>query len=104
MTGPVAAQSMNVGIREAFELAGIMADILKDGASPDRLDEYSRARRAEWRGLLGLDRTLAATDGTDSWVGNRVERILPCIPSSGKDLEEMAGQLGLAATISPGTP
>ena len=100
MTGPVAAQSMNVGIREAFELAEIMAGILKEGGSTDRLAEYGSSRRAEWRGLLGLEQTLEASGSTDPWVRSRVERILPCIPSSNGDMVELAGQLGLSAVTS----
>jgi len=66
MTGPVAAQSMNVGIREAFDLAETIADVLRNGASESTLEAYGKARIAEWRSLLGLDAPLAPGPHTDA--------------------------------------
>jgi len=99
MTGPVAAQSMNVGIREAFDLAETLAGILRDGAGEEGLARYGDARLAEWRALLGVEDSLTPGNGADAWVRSRIGRILPCLPASGRDLEELAGQLGLAARV-----
>ena len=90
---------MNVGIREAYELAGILADILRDGGSTDLLQDYGRRRLEEWRGLLGIENPLTAEEGAEPWIRSRIERLLPCIPSTGSDFRELAGQLGLNATL-----
>jgi 2-polyprenyl-6-methoxyphenol hydroxylase-like FAD-dependent oxidoreductase len=98
ITGPVGGQSMNVGMREGRDLAERMAACLRDGAPVESLEEYGSERVAEWRGLLGLDAALRPDNGTDPWIAERAERLLPCIPASGKALESLAGQLGLSFT------
>jgi 2-polyprenyl-6-methoxyphenol hydroxylase-like FAD-dependent oxidoreductase len=95
VTGPVGMQSMNVGLREADDLASIMAAILRDGEPIDQLEAYGRQRTAEWRHLLGLEGGLRAGEQTDPWIRERIDRILPCIPASQADLTEMARQVGL---------
>lgn len=95
MTGPVGVQSMNVGLREAYELAGIVADIIQEGGSTRQLEEYNRHRTAEWRFLLGMGEKLEPTEETDPWVRTRADRILPCIPASGDHLAALLNQLKL---------
>jgi NADPH-dependent dioxygenase len=95
LTGPVGAQSVNVGLREARELTGIIADILREGSSPERLDEYNRQRLAEWRALLGIEGGLSAGGDAHPWTAPYLSRLLPCIPASGASLSALAGQLGL---------
>lgn len=93
VTGPVGIQSMNVGLREAMELAEALAQAVKGGGVPDLL-AWSAARQAEWRSLLGLDEMLTATSKTPAWLASRKERLLQCLPASGADLALLAGQLG----------
>jgi len=95
MTGPVGVQSMNVGLREAADLAGIMEGILRGKEEPGRLEQYNRERVAEWRRLLGLEEGLKAEEDADPWVRKVAERLLPCIPASGSDLATLARQLRL---------
>lgn len=97
VTGPVGMQSMNVGLSEAHQLAGTIADILREGASPDRLEEYNSGRITEWNRLLGLKDAFRPDDSADPWVGQFSDQLLPCLPASGDELEELAGQLGLKA-------
>ena len=44
MTGPVGMQSMNVGLFEAHDLAGILARILRQRSTADELAAYERTR------------------------------------------------------------
>lgn len=106
LTGPAGVQSMNVGLREAQDLAENLARVLKGDAPASVLDTYDEERRAEWRYLLGIEGGLTPTGATDSWVAERSDSLLPCIPASGEDLASLAGQLGLdsssrLATESP---
>ena len=89
---------MNVGLREAADLAGIVTDILHDGDTPQRLEAYNRERLAEWRFLLGREGGLVPGEQAEPWVARNAGRLLPCLPASGRDLIELARRLGLEAT------
>jgi 2-polyprenyl-6-methoxyphenol hydroxylase-like FAD-dependent oxidoreductase len=95
ITGPVGAQSMNVGLREAHELARLVSAACKDGVSAAGLARYGDERRSEWRGLLGLEGTPQAAEGARPWPADRAARMLPCIPESGPMLRELLDQIGL---------
>ena len=95
ITGPAGMQSMNVGFREADELAGILAAVLRDGASAEKLHQYNQRRLDEWRFLLGTEGRLAPREGADPWIAQNAERLLPCIPAARDDLAALAGQVGL---------
>lgn len=101
MTGPVGMQSMNVGLREAYELAAGMAALLQGQDSPERLQEYDRRGMAEWRFLLGLEGGLEPQREADPWIGQHRARLLSCIPASGPDLAHLAQQLRLTASSVP---
>jgi 2-polyprenyl-6-methoxyphenol hydroxylase-like FAD-dependent oxidoreductase len=83
LTGPLGGQSMNVGLREADDLAGRLVRVLRPGAQVGLLDEYNTSRAAEWRVLFG----------TDAPYGSRRALLLPCLPASGADLEALLAQL-----------
>ncbi|NUQ66131.1 MAG: FAD-dependent monooxygenase, partial [Pirellulales bacterium] len=97
-TGPVGMQSMNVGFREAQELAAIFASILRGKESIGALESYGRGRREEWRYLLGLDGGLKPTGAGDPWVARQADRLTTCIPASRDAYARLAGQLGLEAS------
>jgi 3-(3-hydroxy-phenyl)propionate hydroxylase len=42
---PAGGMGLNGGIHDAFELAAALIDVLRHGASEDRLDAYDRRRR-----------------------------------------------------------
>jgi NADPH-dependent dioxygenase len=96
MTGPVGMHSMNVGLREAHELAHLVEDALSGGLSPDAWDAYNDRRIAEWRRLLGLDDGLKPTEGAEPWLCECREDLLSCLPVSGEDLATLTRQLGFA--------
>lgn len=95
LTGPVGIQSMNVGFREANDLAKIIGGILREGESPDHLENYNRDRIAEWRSLLGLEDGLTPMAGVDPWIQEHKDRLLACLPASGPELSRLAAQLKL---------
>ena len=94
-TNPVGMQSMNVGLSEGAELAGILADIIHEKGSSSLLEQYEAGYRDEWRQLLGMERSVVPTDAASSWIGVRGAGLLPCVPASGKDLAHLLGQIGL---------
>lgn len=96
LAGPVGGQSMNVGIREAVDLAGRMIEITRRSAPRSMLSEYETDRLAEWRALFGAAGDPKSQAGTDSWVEANRKRLLPCIPASGDALRDLLGQLKLA--------
>lgn len=98
VTGPVGVQSMNVGLREADELAILISRLQRGSAASDLALTYDRERRAEWRSLLGLEGCLKLAPGGEAWVGERASRLLTCVPASGRDLRVLLGQIGLEMT------
>lgn len=99
LASPVGAQSMNVGIREAYDLARRLGFILREDYPPDLLESYDAACRHEWRQLLGARGRPEPGPSTDPWVRKHAARILPCVPGSGDDLILLLRQLGLALPV-----
>jgi 2-polyprenyl-6-methoxyphenol hydroxylase-like FAD-dependent oxidoreductase len=99
LTGPVGVQSMNVGMREGVDLADRVARALGGGSVAGLLEAYGRERIVEWRRLLGLDALLVGRQGTDAWMAKHRARLLSCLPASGAELEQLAGQLGLGFEV-----
>jgi 2-polyprenyl-6-methoxyphenol hydroxylase-like FAD-dependent oxidoreductase len=95
LTGPVGVQSMNVGIREAFEVSNRLTAILREGGSPELLESYQAEQTQEWRRLLGLEGRLESSGRAVTWAGANAERLLPCLPGSGNHLLDLLAQLGL---------
>jgi len=98
LTGPVGMHSMNVGFREARDLADRIARHAAGGTGGELFAEYGAQRLAEWRFLLGAEGGLAPTADTDEWVARNADRILACIPASGESFELLARQIGLQVT------
>jgi len=93
--GPVGIQSMNIGMREAIDLASTMADLLKGTAPREPLNEYNAKQLAEWRLHLGSCGSLKTDGKTDPWVSGIADRLLPCLTASGDDLARLVAQLHL---------
>jgi 2-polyprenyl-6-methoxyphenol hydroxylase-like FAD-dependent oxidoreductase len=101
LTGPVGIQSANAGLTEAGELGSHLTRILRENASLSLLEDYSRSRLREWRRLLGIEGGLTASAKTDPWIARNTFRIAPCIPATGEDFVQLAGQLGLQPEAMP---
>ena len=94
-TGPVGAQSMNIGILEAESLVGRLCKELQGGTEQADLVGYNAERLKEWQSLLGMTQSLGPSSATPPWVAERYARLVPCIPGSGESLIRLGGQLGL---------
>ncbi len=95
LAAPMGVHSMNVGLREGYDLAEHLGDILQHGASPDQLEAYGEACEAEWRKLLGAGPGLVVGAEADAWVRQHAERLPACVPTSGADLSTLLSQAGL---------
>ncbi len=95
LTGPVGVQSMNVGMREARDLAGRISGVLSGAALPAEFETYDLERRAEWNRLHGRAGGLIPTNGPDLWIHSWAGAIMSSIPASGENLEILARQVGL---------
>ena len=85
--------SMNVGIREAFDLAEILASNETDTQRQRMLRQYNKTRLAEWKQLLDLGHTLDAADKTAQWLLGHRASLVGNIPASGETLTELLAQL-----------
>lgn len=95
VTGPIGIQSLNLGITEARDLAGRIAEVLK-GGDASILDRYHHERSEEWRKLLGLRGGLVAKPNADPWIKEMSARLISSLPATGQELERLAAQLNLA--------
>jgi len=95
ITGPVGAQSMNVGLREAHDLAERLSAILEKGGSPGALEEFEKERQSEWRKLLGVSPGVQPSTDAPAWARDHAAKILPCVPASGGDMDRLLEQIGL---------
>ncbi|MHB8971968.1 MAG: FAD-dependent oxidoreductase [Pirellulaceae bacterium] len=96
LTGPAGMQSMNIGLREATQLADILANMLRGRGSVGQLADYERERVSEWQFLLGQKGGLTSDAHTDPWIAQCSPRLLSCLPASGADLAALGRQIGLA--------
>jgi len=95
MTGPAGIQSMNIGFREGYDLAKCLRSSMNsDGPTAD-LENYGVRWKNEWKTMLGVQGQIKAGETASPWFTERLDRLLPCIPSSGDDLEVLLKQLGL---------
>ena len=86
---------MNIGLGEAHDLAERFSAIDKGGGSLEMLESYQNERRAEWEKLLGIEASLKISSDAPDWIGKHPGRVLPCIPASGEDLQQLLKQIGL---------
>lgn len=100
-TGPLGMQSMNIGLFEADEMAGILKGILREDAHIDSLEKFGEERRREWQRLLGITGGMELIGKASQWGGMSREKIVSCIPASGIHLETLIGQIGRSTWSEP---
>jgi len=94
-TCPLGAQSLNIGLREARELAECVVACL-DGQPLQHLERhYATQRRLEWRRLLGLDGAPMLGARTPHFATRHFRQLLGALPASGDELDDLLGQLGI---------
>jgi 2-octaprenyl-6-methoxyphenol hydroxylase len=82
---PVAGQGFNVGLRDAWELADIVADTPRDVLGErDMLDRYRRSRRVDRLAGIAFTHGLVSVFGNDlpfvSWPRGLALTLLGAIP------------------------
>jgi 2-polyprenyl-6-methoxyphenol hydroxylase-like FAD-dependent oxidoreductase len=104
VTGPAGMQSMNVGLREAAELADALAKVTQGRAPASLLEKYGEDRQNEWHCLLGIEGAPEVIGEPDPWIVRYRHRLLECLPASGQDLEHLARHIGLVPrkAVTPG--
>jgi len=90
---PAGMHSMNLGLREAADLAGKLKSILRDHAGLDSLQDYDRRHRAEWQRLLGLEAPAQPPDSLSPWARRHFSTLLGNLPASGDDLNRLLEKL-----------
>lgn len=96
-TGLLGGQSLNVGIFEATDLASRILQYLgRSGAVPLGA-RYAEQRRLEWQRLFGVHPSEPLASHAQDWVRLRISQLLPCLPASGDDLDDLLDQLGVAS-------
>ena len=93
LTGPVGVLSMNLGLVEGYELAGIIAD----GGKEPELQAFNHRWSATWRQVHGMAKGLPFASDSDPWLASHIERILPCLPGWGRELAAIASNLAVTA-------
>jgi 2-polyprenyl-6-methoxyphenol hydroxylase-like FAD-dependent oxidoreductase len=92
---PAGMQSMNAGLREAAELADLVARIRDGAVGLDALEAWAEQSRREWELLLGRSGGLRPTAEAPPFIAENAARLLGCLPATGSDLDALAGQIGL---------
>lgn len=95
VTGPVGAQSLNAGLREAHDLARYVADVQHGIVTGDVFAHFDRERQLEWRRLLGIGLELHPQPRASPALGSHLARVLPCLPVSAEDLAPALSRLEL---------
>jgi 2-polyprenyl-6-methoxyphenol hydroxylase-like FAD-dependent oxidoreductase len=96
---PAGARSMNLGLAEAWAMAGRIADVLRRGMPEGSVLQEAAARRDRWMRRAGSART-QTTPGVTPWVARNADRIVDCMPLSGTGLDAALLTLGLSLTAA----
>jgi 2-polyprenyl-6-methoxyphenol hydroxylase-like FAD-dependent oxidoreductase len=90
-TSPVGMHSMNVGLREARDLAHIIGDALSGAPALNVFAAYANKYKREWQRLLG---SWKAFNG-HGWAAPHRNRLVSCIAASGEELTTLLRQVGV---------
>jgi 2-polyprenyl-6-methoxyphenol hydroxylase-like FAD-dependent oxidoreductase len=94
-TSPLGAQSLNVGLREARELANGIAEAVATGDSQRLNTSYDVQRELEWRKLLSFGGKPSLSPSTPSWAKQHLPDLLAALPATGDELEACLATLGV---------
>jgi 2-polyprenyl-6-methoxyphenol hydroxylase-like FAD-dependent oxidoreductase len=94
--GPLVNASLNVGMREANDLAGRLTRILHDGAGDELMAAYGADRAREWRARFRVDSGPTVSGAASSWVAAHAGRLGAFLPATGVELRRLFQQVGLA--------
>lgn len=94
-TGPLAMQSMNLGLGEAADLAAILKRILRQGGAAELLQNYQHRHLDSWRKLLGLTGATKINGDAPAWAGSYIARMLAALPVSRNEMPRLLSTLGI---------
>lgn len=92
-TGPLGAQSLNVGVHEGEELASRLVDALGRPGGTTFGPHYSQQRRVEWQRLFGHPPSGLSAPRSAEWVGRHLSALVAALPASSDDLDDLLDQL-----------
>lgn len=95
VTGPLGGQSINVGMHEANDLATRIAHALSERRFDSVGVHYTQQRHIEWQRLFGVGPSKPDASLAPDWVKRHIDGLLPCLPASGDDLDDLLDQLGV---------
>ena len=95
VTSPFGGQSMNGGLSEVADWVEHMAGCIFDGKPLATLTQLGAVREREWHKLLGFNVSFDAPDNAPSWIREYARRIVPALPASGHDLQQLLRQLSI---------
>ncbi|MCP4897656.1 MAG: FAD-dependent monooxygenase [bacterium] len=90
---PLGMHSMNLGLIEAVQLAGAIAESLQAGEPREALGRYERKRLNEARQLHRPERSFEARANADLWVQTNLPSIVSTLPATDSDLTALLDQL-----------
>jgi 2-polyprenyl-6-methoxyphenol hydroxylase-like FAD-dependent oxidoreductase len=94
VASPLGAQSLNVGLREARELADAMVNCLRGGTALEHLStSYAEQRQLEWRRLFAIGDKPSFGSHTPSWAIQHFAQLMSSLPASRDDLDDLLEQL-----------
>ena len=96
VTNPIGAQSLNVGLREARDLAHAIVDCLRGGALEHLATGFGEQRRLEWRRLLAIGAKPNFGPRTPGWAVRYFDQLISSLPASRDDLDDLLEQLGIS--------
>jgi len=95
ITSPFGGQSMNGGLAEARDLVEQIAACIFEVRPTAALEQLAATREREWRKLLGFNVRFDAAATAPAWLSEHARCIVPTLPASGSDLQQLLLQLGL---------
>ncbi len=92
---PISAASLNLGLVEAEKVASVLADFVGEAQLGARIADLSNEFAIDWQMRYNAEPYAVTRRETDDWIALNRRRIVPCIPASGPDLDQLAELLAL---------
>jgi 3-(3-hydroxy-phenyl)propionate hydroxylase len=94
-TNPLGVQSMNVGLYEGRQVAGLVDECLRGAPLHIFESRYEARSQSEWNRLLQPNLGGGLSPRVPAWIRDHVVRLVSCLPASGDDLDDLLDQLGV---------
>ena len=91
--GPIGAQSLNQGLREAADLADKLNSIWRSEADGRLLQDFDSTQQAQWGQLVDLSRQSPPANGFPSWLHSHWPTLSASLPATGEELNYLLNHL-----------